>query len=74
MLNPSRRLRAHRFVGSPPRLGRAAPGVPGVKLIRYKPHRPVGPKQHPTLRRMEDAVRHGQAVVRLLLSPSQLSH
>ncbi len=44
-----------------------APGVPGVKLIRYKPHRPVGPKQHPYLRRMEDATLHGQAVARILL-------
>ncbi len=44
-----------------------APGVPGVKLIRYKSHRPVGPKQHPYLRRMEDAVLHGQAVARILL-------
>ncbi len=35
--------------------------------IRYKPHRPVGPKQHPYLRRMEDAVLHGQAVARILL-------
>lgn len=47
-----------------------APGYPdnrGFKLIRYKPHRPVGKDQHPYLRRMEDAVPHGQAVARILL-------
>jgi glycosyltransferase involved in cell wall biosynthesis len=43
------------------------PNVPGFKLIRYKPHRPVGKGQHPYLRRMEDAVLHGQAVARILL-------
>jgi glycosyltransferase involved in cell wall biosynthesis len=43
------------------------PNCPGFKLIRYKPHRAVGPKQHPYLRRMEDAVLHGQAVARILL-------
>jgi Glycosyl transferase family 4 group len=47
-----------------------APGYtnnPGFKLIRDKPHSPVGKGQHPYLRRMEDAVRHGQAVARILL-------
>ena len=47
-----------------------APGLPsnpGFKLIRYKTHRPVGKDQHPYLRRMEDAVLHGQAVARILL-------
>jgi glycosyltransferase involved in cell wall biosynthesis len=43
------------------------PNAPGFKLIRYKPHRPVGKDQHPYLRRMEDAVLHGQAVARILL-------
>ncbi len=43
------------------------PSNPGFKLIRYKPHRPVGKGQHPYLRRMEDAVLHGQAVARILL-------
>jgi glycosyltransferase involved in cell wall biosynthesis len=43
------------------------PNAPGLKLIRYKPHRSVGKDQHPYLRRMEDAVLHGQAVARILL-------
>jgi glycosyltransferase involved in cell wall biosynthesis len=43
------------------------PNSPGFKLIPYKPHRPVGKDQHPYLRRMEDAVLHGQAVARILL-------
>ncbi len=34
---------------------------------RPRGDRPVGPKQHPYLRRMEDAVLHGQAVARILL-------
>ena len=50
-----------------------APGMPELEasgrltLIRYKPHREVGKQQHPYLRRMEDAVLHGQAVARVLL-------
>jgi glycosyltransferase involved in cell wall biosynthesis len=50
-----------------------APGLPELEkagrltLIRYKPHRQVNPAQHHYLRRMEDAVLHGQAVARLLL-------
>ncbi|MBB5206447.1 hypothetical protein HNQ51_003793 [Inhella inkyongensis] len=43
------------------------PNLPGFKLIRYQPHRGVGKAQHPYLRRMEDAVLHGQAVARVLL-------
>lgn len=43
------------------------PNNPGFKLIRYKPHRAAGKNQHPYLRRMEDAVLHGQAVARILL-------
>ncbi|MBB2485156.1 glycosyltransferase [Mitsuaria sp. WAJ17] len=43
------------------------PGVPGLRLIRYKPHRGVHREQHHYLRRMEDAVLHGQAVARVLL-------
>ncbi|SMF01518.1 glycosyltransferase family 4 protein [Pseudogulbenkiania subflava] len=48
-----------------------APGLPGVRLLRYTPHR--SPKQdgHPYLRRYEDAVLHGQAVSRLLLQLCQ---
>ncbi len=47
-----------------------APGLPnnpGFKLIRYKPHRGVHKDQHHYLRRMEDAVLHGQTVARILL-------
>lgn len=50
-----------------------APGLPELEkrgqltVIRYKPHRQVHPNQHHYLRRMEDAVLHGQAVARVLL-------
>jgi len=50
-----------------------APGMPELQktgrltLIRYKPHRAVHQEQHHYLRRMEDAVLHGQAVARVLL-------
>ncbi len=44
-----------------------APGLPGVKLLRYKPHRPASPQTHPYARTFEDAVLHGQQVLRLLL-------
>ncbi|MFO1250401.1 MAG: glycosyltransferase family 4 protein [Inhella sp.] len=48
-----------------------APGLPDcpeLKLLRYKPHRPIRKDQHHYLRRMEDAVLHGQAVARILLN------
>lgn len=51
-----------------------APGMPELEktgrltLIRYKPHRTVHHEQHHYLRRMEDAVLHGQAVARILLA------
>lgn len=48
-----------------------APGLPQcpeLKLQRYKPHRPIRKDQHHYLRRMEDAVLHGQAVARILLN------
>lgn len=49
-------------------LGRhTAPGLPEVQWGRYKLHRPIGKGQHPYLRKMEDAVLHGQAVARSLL-------
>ncbi|WIV97490.1 glycosyltransferase family 4 protein [Kinneretia aquatilis] len=47
-----------------------APGLPqhpGLQLIRYKPHRSIKPDQHPYMRKMEEAVLHGQAVARVLL-------
>lgn len=43
-----------------------APGLPGVRLLRYKPHRAPHKTQHPYMRTMEDAVLHGQAVARVL--------
>ncbi|MBW8779450.1 MAG: glycosyltransferase family 4 protein, partial [Burkholderiales bacterium] len=51
-----------------------APGMPELErtgrltLIRYKPHRSIHREQHHYLRRMEDAVLHGQAVARILLA------
>ncbi|MCJ8170769.1 glycosyltransferase family 4 protein [Atopomonas sediminilitoris] len=44
-----------------------SPGLPGVELLRYKPHRSVSAKTHPYVRSFEDAVLHGQQVLRLLL-------
>ena len=44
-----------------------APGLPGVRLLRYKPHRAASAQTHPYLRSFEDAVLHGQQVLRLLL-------
>ena len=43
-----------------------APGLPGVKWLKYKPHRDAGKEQHHYLRQMEAAVLHGQAVARVL--------
>lgn len=44
-----------------------APGLAGVRLLRYKPHRGVSSQTHPYARTFEDAVLHGQQVLRLLL-------
>lgn len=44
-----------------------APGLPGVRLLRYKPHRSASQHTHPYARSFEDAVLHGQQVLRLLL-------
>lgn len=44
-----------------------APGLPGVRLLRYKPHRKASPQTHPYVRAFEDGVLHGQQVLRLLL-------
>ncbi|WP_240435093.1 MULTISPECIES: glycosyltransferase family 4 protein [Ralstonia solanacearum species complex] len=44
-----------------------APGMPGVQLIRYRPHRTVRAETHHYLRSYEDGVLHGQAVLRILL-------
>jgi glycosyltransferase involved in cell wall biosynthesis len=59
-------------------LGRdTCPGLPQLndckqfKLIRYQPHRDGHKDQHPYLRKMEDAVLHGQAVARELMKLKQ---
>lgn len=44
-----------------------APGLPGVRMLRYKPHRTASPHTHPYVRSFEDGVLHGQQVLRLLL-------
>ncbi|WP_434634761.1 glycosyltransferase family 4 protein [Chromobacterium sp. CV08] len=44
-----------------------APGLPGVRLLRYRPHRGPRRETHPYLLSYEDAVLHGQAVLRTLL-------
>lgn len=43
-----------------------APGMPGVKLIRYKPTRGFSEKTHPYLRNYEECILRGQQVSRLL--------
>ncbi|MFB9160158.1 glycosyltransferase family 4 protein [Chromobacterium violaceum] len=43
-----------------------APGLQGVRLLRYKPHRQPSRQAHPYLFSYEDAVLHGQAVLRTL--------
>jgi glycosyltransferase involved in cell wall biosynthesis len=50
-------------------LGRdTAPGLPGFgALTRYRPGRDGRADQHPYLRKMEDAVLHGQAAARTML-------
>lgn len=44
-----------------------APGIPGVRLIRYSPHRTARVETHHYVRSYEDCVLHGQAVLRILL-------
>lgn len=44
-----------------------APGLPGVRLLRYKPHRTASANTHPYARTFEEGVLHGQQVLRLLL-------
>ncbi|MGA4632439.1 glycosyltransferase family 4 protein [Pseudomonas solani] len=44
-----------------------APGLAGVRLLRYKPHRKASAQTHPYVRTFEDGVLHGQQVLRLLL-------
>jgi glycosyltransferase involved in cell wall biosynthesis len=47
------------------------PAAPNLRLDRYKPHRDIAQTTHPYLRRMEDAVLHGQATLRLLIQMRQ---
>jgi len=44
-----------------------APGLPGVRWLRYKPHRSAAKETHPYCRSFENAVLHGQAVCRLVM-------
>lgn len=44
-----------------------APGLPGIQLMRYMPHRKASAHTHPYVRTFEDGVLHGQQVLRLLL-------
>lgn len=44
-----------------------APGLQGVRMLRYKPHRTASAHTHPYARSFEDGVLHGQQVLRLLL-------
>lgn len=43
-----------------------APGMQGIELHRYRPHRTPARQTHPYLQSFESAVLHGQQVVRML--------
>lgn len=43
-----------------------APGLPGVRMLRYRPTRSPAKQTHAYLHNFEDAVLHGQQVARLL--------
>ncbi|MED5606971.1 glycosyltransferase family 4 protein [Pseudomonas sp. JH-2] len=45
----------------------SAPGLPGVKLSRYRPRRAPATQAHGYLHTLENAVLHGQQVARILL-------
>lgn len=44
-----------------------APGLPGIPLHRYRPHRQASKETHPYAHTFEEGVLHGQQVLRLLL-------
>jgi glycosyltransferase involved in cell wall biosynthesis len=44
-----------------------APGMEGVRQLRYRPHRAPSKETHPYVHCFEDAVLHGQQVLRILL-------
>ncbi|MDR1063476.1 MAG: glycosyltransferase family 4 protein [Azoarcus sp.] len=49
-------------------IGRShAPGMEGVRWLRYRPHRDSGAGTHPYARTFENGVLHGQQVLRMLL-------
>lgn len=48
-----------------------APGLDGVQLHKYRPHRKASSKTHPYARTFEEAVLNGQQVLRLLLKLQQ---
>jgi glycosyltransferase involved in cell wall biosynthesis len=44
-----------------------APGLPGIRLHRYRPHRTGSKDTHPYAKTFEDGELHGQQVLRLLM-------
>ncbi|MCL2591215.1 MAG: glycosyltransferase family 4 protein [Betaproteobacteria bacterium] len=44
-----------------------APGMEGIRLLRYRPHRTPSKETHPYVHTFENAVLHGQQVLRMLL-------
>ncbi|MDR0563644.1 MAG: glycosyltransferase family 4 protein [Azoarcus sp.] len=48
-----------------------APGMDGVRLLRYRPHRVPGKETHPYVRSFEAGVLHGQQILRMLLNLKQ---
>lgn len=48
-----------------------APGLAGISLHRYRPHRRASAETHPYARTFEEGVLHGQQVLRLLLKLQQ---
>ncbi|MDR1853391.1 MAG: glycosyltransferase, partial [Azoarcus sp.] len=48
-----------------------APNMPNSRIIRYTPHRQPGKETHPYARQFENAVLHGQEVLRKLLDIKQ---
>lgn len=45
-----------------------APGLPGIRMLRYRPSRQARADTHHYVRSFENAVLHGQQVLRLLLT------
>lgn len=51
-----------------------APGLKDVPMWRYEPHRSPGKQTHPYARTFEEAVLHGQQVLRLLMQQASLGY